>query len=99
VAQFTVRVELHGAIAAQYDLLHQRMEAAGFSRFIPGIDASGAAGLWQLPTAEYNFVIEENAQQVRERAKLIADSVALGAWVLVTQVADRSWTTMKVQSA
>lgn len=98
MAKFTVRVELRGSVADLYLMLDQTMAAAGFRRLISGLDASGASGWWQLPTGEYDIEIEETAQQVRDRAKILADSVKQGSWILVTQVADRSWNTNKVQS-
>lgn len=98
MAQFTVRIELHGASSAHYDLLHERMEAANFKRALAGIDSSGAQGWWQLPTGEYDFESTGNVQLVRDQAKMIADSVKPGAWVLVTEVANRSWSTLKLHN-
>ena len=97
MAQFTVRIELHSATSEQYTTLHTLMEASGFRRVIRGVDASGSQGWWQLPIGEYDGDFNETAVQVRDRAKLISDAVKTGAWVLVTQVADRSWTTQKIQ--
>lgn len=98
MALFTVRVELHSATADQYAQLHKLMEANGFRRLIAGLDPSGAAGWWQLPTGEYDCEFNETAEDVRRKVKLLADSVKAGAWVLVTQVAGRAWTTQKVQT-
>lgn len=98
MAQFTVRVELHGATAAQYDLLHQRMEAANFKRLIAGVDSTGSRGWWQLPSGEYDYEADTKAEVVRDQVKIIADSVKPGAWVLVTQVASRSWNTARVKN-
>lgn len=98
MAQFTIRVELHGATPEHYETLHLRMAQNGFKRIIAGVDSSGAKGWWQLPTGEYDGESNESATKVRDNIKLIADSVKLGAWVLVTQVADRSWTTVKVSA-
>jgi len=98
MAQFTIRVELHGATAEQYETLHQRMETAGFHRAIAGVDASGQQGWWQLPTAEYDYEADNTAQGVRDYAKIIADSVKSGSWILVTQVANRSWSTTRISN-
>jgi len=96
--QFTVRVELHGADASHYERLHGGMEALGFHRWIEGIDESGNRGKWQLPTGEYDGTVSMTAKEVRDSVRLIASAVKPGAWVLVTQVAARSWNTRKLQA-
>jgi hypothetical protein len=96
MASFTTRVELHGASGEQYELLHAAMERAGFRRWIEGQDASGVTHRFALPTAEYDYEASANAAQVRDLAKRIADGVKFGAWVLVTQGADRAWHTTTI---
>ena len=49
MAHVVVRVELHGGTDAQYQLLHTKMFAAGFTRTILGGDGS----TYNLPTAMY----------------------------------------------
>lgn len=99
MTSFTVRVELHGATSADYDVLHVRMGAAGFARTVTGVDTSGASARWMLPTGEYDYSSEtENAFAVRDKVKIIAESVKIGSWVLVTKVAERAWNTRKLQS-
>lgn len=49
MAHIVVRVELHGGSEAHYQLLHAKMQAAGFSRAILGGDGL----MWNLPTAMY----------------------------------------------
>jgi hypothetical protein len=90
---FTVRVELHGADGKEYETLHQSMARYGFRRTIRGVDARGATHDYVLPTAEYDHQSTSTSAEVRDLAKRIADSVRTGAWVLVTQVADRAWST------
>lgn len=98
MAQFTVRIELHGATDSHYTLLHTLMANAGFERFIAGTDISGIAGKWQLPSGEYDGTSDETATVLRSRLKILADGVKPGAWILVTKVADRSWSTLKLKA-
>jgi hypothetical protein len=97
MAQFTVRVELHGALPSDYDRLHELMNAYLFRRFVAGVDAAGGSGKWAMPTGEYDYTAENTATDVRVLVKTLADSIKPGAWVFVTQVADRSWITAKLQ--
>ena len=72
MADFTVRVELHGAEWEDYDILHEEMEAQGFSRTIRG----ESGDLFELPPAEFTFeprrfpaeqlIDEEAAQRVED---------------------------------
>ncbi|MDR7154701.1 hypothetical protein J2W40_001516 [Sphingobium xenophagum] len=98
MAQFTVRVELHGATAAHYETLNQRMEAANFKRLISGTDSTGAKGWWRLPSGEYDYEADSKPELVRDLVKILADSVKSGAWVLVTQVSARSWNTERIRN-
>lgn len=95
MTSFTTRVELHGATGDDYERLHEAMARAGFTRTIAGVDANGKSGTWHLPTAEYDLSSTSTCSQVRDLAKGIADRVKPGAWVLVTQVADRRWNTSR----
>lgn len=97
MADFTTRIELHGATDNDYATLHRRMEEKGFTRWLSGTDAYGNAGRWAMPTAEYDLVSSTlDCAGVRQRAKEIAEGVKSGGWVLVTQVATRSWSTLKI---
>jgi hypothetical protein len=98
MAQFTVRIELHGASDSHYTLLHSLMANMGFQRFIEGKDAAGLPGKWQLPSGEYNGMADETATELRARIKTLADGVKPGAWVSVTGVASRSWSTIKLKA-
>ncbi len=97
MAEFTVRVELHGGSDHHYELLHSFMLAHGFQREIVGVDNSRARAAWRLPAGEYNYVSDASAAAVRDQVKVLADSVRPGAWVLVTKVAERAWTTQKLR--
>lgn len=99
MANFTIRVELHGADPVDYETLHALMATIGCVRELTGTDASGGIGVWMLPTAEYDYTDPtRNAFQVRDLVKVIADRARLGAWVLVTEVKDRAWNTKKIRS-
>jgi hypothetical protein len=87
--KFTVRVELHGASEAQYDELHEAMEAEGFVRWI-----KAAGQKYQLPTAEYNLPGSTLTKyHVLNRARRAAQSVkpTPTPWILVTKSAGRTW--------
>lgn len=96
MSSFTVRIELHGADAAEYELLHAKMEQHGFQRFVTGVAADGTRGKWLLPNGEYDYTSNNSAAEVRDLAKRIADSIRGGSWCLVTRSADRSWSTKKL---
>lgn len=99
MSDFTVRVELHGALDNHYLMLHDRMAALGFNRFATGKDASGNPGKWHLPSGEYVGTNDGTAAEVRDMVKRMADGVKPGAWVLVTQSATRTWSTEKILGA
>ena len=79
MADFFVRVELHGATEDQYTLLDGRMRAAGYYQAVQAVN-----GIYKLPTAEYHTVLEDPATevQVRDAVQGLADGVKPGAWVL-----------------
>lgn len=83
---FTVRVELHGD-DPDYDLLHEEMEEAGFSRTIKG----GKGIIYHLPDAEYNYRSNVSRGIVLDRAYAIANRVKENPSVLVTESVGRTW--------
>lgn len=94
MADFTVRVELHGASGTEYDGLHEAMERHGYVREI-----KTSRGTWYLPTAEYNLNGSSmETTEVRDQALAIANSVKSKPkpWVLVTKAQGRAWSTEKV---
>lgn len=97
LSNFTVRIELHGAVGDDYDRLHKKMFEYKYYRFVSGVTPNGTTGVWALPTAEYDYESTATVSQVRDHAKSIADTIRAGAWCLATQVADRAWSTMKAQ--
>lgn len=87
MASFTVRVELHAATYLDYETLHSKMEAQGFSRQI----TSDSGYTYHLPTAEYSISSDSTRSQVLEWAKwAVRATQKLGA-VLVTESAGRTW--------
>lgn len=64
MAKYTTRVELHGAVAKDYEKLHDEMEAEGFTRTWE----TAAGVVYHLPTAEYDFRGDEKILGVRTLA-------------------------------
>ncbi len=87
MAEFTVRVELHGAEWEDYDALRVEMEAEGFSAAVQG--SGGTA--YELPAGEYAVSGDATRQQVLARAKRGADRSGFSYAVLVTESAGRAW--------
>ncbi len=96
MASFTVRVELHGADAGDYERLHTLMASYGFNRTLGGTEKSGASSTFRMPSGEYTHDSEADVFAVRDTAKLVADAVKPGAWVLVTQASARAWHMPKI---
>lgn len=91
MADFTVRVELHNADSDDYDSLHEKMEAKGYSR---QISANGTK--YQLPTAEYCCTKDLSASEVRDAVLDIAKKVKPSPDVLVTKSDGRAWSLSRV---
>jgi hypothetical protein len=87
VADFTVRVELHGAEWEDYDALRVEMEAEGFACTVRG----HAGTAYDLPAGEYAFSADLTRQQVLGRARLVAERSGYGCAVVVTESAGRAW--------
>jgi hypothetical protein len=88
MAQFTVRVELHRAMAEDYLRLHSAMEQSGFSRTIKGADGN----TYLLPMAEY----ERNGknltgEQVHNDAWRAAASVSARFSILIIEASAITW--------
>jgi len=92
MAKFTVRVELHDADSADYDLLHEKMEKSGYNRDIYGSNNK----LYRLPTAEYSCSKIKSASEIRDEVIDIADLIKDDFDVLVTESASRAWRLSKV---
>jgi hypothetical protein len=93
MANFTVRVELHQAIGADYDALHAAMEQKGFSRLITADNGQ----TYHLPWAEYNGSGNLTSAQVRDIARDAANTTKKSNAVFVTEAATRAWIGLPVQ--
>ncbi len=71
MANFIVRVELHGATSDDYTKLHADMELAGFKRTI----ISSNRTTLQLPTAEYVISSFADGESIRDAAYNVAIGV------------------------
>jgi hypothetical protein len=87
MANFTVRVELHQAAGADYDVLHAAMEQNGFSRFITGDNGQ----TYHMPWAEYTGSGSLTSAQVRDIARDAANTTKKGNAILVTESTSRAW--------
>lgn len=89
MSKFTVRVELRNSQDADYDELHDQMEANGFSRKI----TTDTGNTYELPNAEY---IYESETKSKSDAGLLAESIAerirKNPKILVTR-SDGRWVT------
>lgn len=86
MAQFTVRVELHDADSENYEELHERMAARGYSK---EITSSGKT--YHLPNAEYVCDKSMGTTDVRDEVLEIAKNVKPKPGVLVTKSDGRAW--------
>lgn len=87
MADFTVRVELHGAEWEDYDALRVEMEAEGFSASVRG--SGGTA--YELPAGEYAVSGDATRQQVLAQARRGAARGGYSCAILVTESAGRAW--------
>ena len=92
MAQFTARVDLHGATFgdAAYEKLHAEMESRGFERTIR--DTRTGIVYW-LPPAEYVIVTgeETNRSEICSLAEQAAAASSVGYSLLVTGSATCTW--------
>lgn len=87
MARYIVRVELRGADSEDYESLHEKMEAKGYSREIQDYDGT----VFRLPNAEYTTQKNSTVDNIREDVKSIAGSVRQNFYLLITEVADIAW--------
>jgi hypothetical protein len=87
MADFTVRVELHGAEWEDYDALRVEMEAEGFSAAVQG--SGGLA--YELPAGEYAVSGDVTRQQVLAKARRAAGTSGYNCAILVTESVGRAW--------
>ena len=91
MANFTIRVVLHGGSSDHYERLHERMRLYGAWRTIVGGDGQ----TYDLPDGEYNLIRATNLFAVRDEVAAIADNIRANSSVLVTEGL-RAWQLMTV---
>jgi hypothetical protein len=84
---FFVRIELHGASWSNYELLHEAMGEAGFSRTIVGSNGTE----YHLPTAEYVLIGNYVTDHVRDKADRAAARTGKKRAVLVAKSSESAW--------
>jgi hypothetical protein len=79
---FSVRIELHGAVPADYNSLYVELEKNGF---LDRVNAKGG-GLYQLPSGEYSYSEKlASTATVMKKAKSASELVAKKFSILVTE--------------
>ncbi|EEY5893360.1 endoribonuclease GhoS [Escherichia coli] len=80
--KFTVRVELRNSRDADYDELHDLMEANGFSKTI----TTDTGNTYYLPSAEYSYKSNIRSKaSVAELAESVASQIKKNPKILVTE--------------
>ena len=87
MANFTTRVELHGAAYQDYTNLHTYMAQEGFTHVIRGDDGI----LYQLPPAEYEINANCTALQVRDKASRAAARTFKSYSILAVERGAAAW--------
>lgn len=87
MAEYMIRIVLHGADGEEYDQLHEEMEAAGASRSIRADDGK----LYDLPNAEYYLETERLGADVRDIVVEIAAAIRPDPSVLVCKATAFFW--------
>jgi hypothetical protein len=87
MANFLVRVELHGASWDDYEALHSEMAYRGFSREIAGDNGH----TYQLPTAEYVIHTDSGLESVRTLAAAAAEATGRKFGVIVAEYFRSAW--------
>ncbi|HBN7019233.1 TPA: DUF2622 domain-containing protein [Escherichia coli] len=87
MAKFTVRIELRNSQDADYDELHDKMEAKGFSRTVA---MTSSDSVLLLPSAEYSYESEtKDKADVGKLAQSVAEQIRKNPKVMVTKSAGR----------
>lgn len=87
MAKFTVRIELRNSQDADYNELHEKMEAKGFSRTVAMTTSNSVL---VLPDAEYSYESEtKDKAAVGELAESVAEKIRKNPKVMVTKSAGR----------
>jgi hypothetical protein len=86
MAEFFARVELHDAKSSDYDTLHEKMDKAGFYRFV--LDPNPANKHMYLPTGSYICYTAGTIGAVAQKVREIANSVKYLNKVYCAKVAE-----------
>lgn len=87
MAKFTIRVELRDSQDADYNELHEKMEAKGFSRTV-AMTTSDSVQI--LPNAEYSYESEtKDKAEVGRLAESVAEKIRKNPKIMVTKSAGR----------
>lgn len=92
MAQFTVRMVLHGADRSDYETLHENMTQRGFT---DEIRDSATGTLCKMPDGEYDYQGNLTPEEVRGKAARAAEATGRQYAVFVTQSAGRAWVGLK----
>lgn len=92
MANYTIRIELHGANYSHYVDLAKKLAAIGVVDTIRADDGT----LYKLPPAEYNHESTADINSVEQACAGIAASVVPSYAVLVSQAVLRRWRGLQV---
>jgi hypothetical protein len=87
MAMFIVRVELHGAMGTDYEVLHKAMRAEGFVQTI----TAQKGGVFHLPTAEYQRIAFETKAEALVKSQRAAAKTGKRHGILVTESNGTTW--------
>lgn len=85
--QFTISVDLRCAEARLYEELHVEMTKRGFTNLLTSSDHRTVV----MPRGHFNFEGDATRDQVLALIRSALKAMKLGAGVVVTQVAARTW--------
>ncbi|EJN2431561.1 DUF2622 domain-containing protein [Salmonella enterica subsp. enterica serovar Uganda] len=92
MAKFTVRVELRDSQDADYNDLHEKMEAKGFSRTVA---MTSSSDVLILPNAEYSYESStKDKAEVGKLAESVAEKIRKNPKIMVTKSAGRWFSTL-----
>lgn len=87
MANYLVRIELHGATWHDYEGLHVEMARSGFSRDITSDDGQS----YQLPTAQYVIRTAAELEAIRGLATTAARTTGRKFGVIVAEYSKSAW--------
>jgi hypothetical protein len=84
---FLVRVELHGGLERDYQVLHAAMARIGLNRIV----TNGSGVKFELPSAEYLGWLNSNVTAIKNLAKTAANGTGRTSWILAAETANLDW--------